>query len=176
MECNQLIRLIKEWYVHVKNETMAPARMMQFVDKHVSECETCRQDINIQQEVEKIRTHVVPESKIPKAIRIKPDSEAASIIAVNSHQEKELGNDDTDVDDDDTDDDDVDDDDTDVDVVDDDDVDDDDVDDDDVDVDDTDVDDVDDDDVDAEEEKGDSDDELDDELDDQLMDPDSSAD
>ncbi|MCI5211261.1 MAG: hypothetical protein D3910_21315 [Candidatus Electrothrix sp. ATG2] len=32
MQCNQLIRLAKDWYTHVKQETMAPARMMQFID------------------------------------------------------------------------------------------------------------------------------------------------
>jgi len=69
MQCNQLIRLIKNWYIHVKDETMAPARMMQFVDKHISKCEVCQEDPDLEQEVEKIRDFIVPESKIPKAIR-----------------------------------------------------------------------------------------------------------
>jgi hypothetical protein len=95
MQCNQLIRLIKDWYVHVKVETMAPARMMQFVDKHVSECEICQQDADLQQEVEKIRAFVVPESKIPKAIRIKPDGEGAYI---SSDEDEDVINDDEDED------------------------------------------------------------------------------
>ena len=44
MQCNQLTRLIKGWFLHVKDETMAPARMMQFVDQHIKECEVCRED------------------------------------------------------------------------------------------------------------------------------------
>jgi hypothetical protein len=69
MQCNQLIRLIKGWFLHVKDETMAPARMMQFIDQHVKECETCREDPELTEELEKIREFVLPESKIPKAYR-----------------------------------------------------------------------------------------------------------
>jgi len=69
MQCNQLIRLTKSWFLHVKNETMAPARMMQFVDEHIKVCEVCREDPDLHQEVEKIREFVLPESKIPKAYR-----------------------------------------------------------------------------------------------------------
>ena len=69
MQCNQLIRLIKGWYLHVKDETMAPARMMQFVDQHIKDCEVCREDPDLQQEIEKIREYILPDSKIPKAFR-----------------------------------------------------------------------------------------------------------
>ena len=69
MQCNQLIRLAKDWYTHVKNETMAPARMMQFVDRHVKECEICREDPDLFHEIEKIREHVLPDSKLPRPFR-----------------------------------------------------------------------------------------------------------
>ncbi len=69
MQCNQLTRLVKEWYLHVVNETMAPARMMQFVDQHVNECELCQEDPNLHLEIEKIREFVLPDSKLPKAFR-----------------------------------------------------------------------------------------------------------
>uniref|UniRef100_UPI004056FB8C hypothetical protein n=1 Tax=Candidatus Electrothrix sp. TaxID=2170559 RepID=UPI004056FB8C len=69
MQCNQLIRLAKDWYTHVNQETMAPARMMQFVDQHIKECTTCQQDPALPKEVEKIREHVLPESKLPRAFR-----------------------------------------------------------------------------------------------------------
>lgn len=83
MECEQLIRLIKDWYLRVKQETMAPARMMQFVDQHVKGCRACQADLLLPDEVEKIREFVLPESKIPKASRsddsstpeISPDEE-----------------------------------------------------------------------------------------------------
>ncbi|WP_456386970.1 hypothetical protein [Desulfolithobacter sp.] len=79
MQCDQLIRLIKGWYLHVREETMAPARMMQFVDKHVKECDICRFDPDLQHEIEKIREFVVPESKIPKAVRVQQEAPAMEI-------------------------------------------------------------------------------------------------
>jgi hypothetical protein len=79
MECEQLIRLIKDWYLRVKQETMAPARMMQFVDQHVKGCSTCNTDLLLPDEVEKIREFVLPESKIPKAVRPADDSSTPEI-------------------------------------------------------------------------------------------------
>jgi hypothetical protein len=79
MECEQLIRLIKDWYTRVKQETMAPARMMQFVDQHVKGCRACQADLLLSDEVEKIREFVLPESKIPKAIRSSDDSSTPEI-------------------------------------------------------------------------------------------------
>jgi hypothetical protein len=69
MECEQLIRLIKDWYLKVTQETMAPARMMQFVDHHVKGCPVCKTDLVLPEEIEKIREFVLPDSKIPKAVR-----------------------------------------------------------------------------------------------------------
>ncbi|MCI5147420.1 MAG: hypothetical protein D3923_18295 [Candidatus Electrothrix sp. AR3] len=69
MQCNQLLRLIKNWYTHVKQETMAPARMMQFVDDHVKECNVCRDDHELIYEIDKIREYVLPDSKLPRAFR-----------------------------------------------------------------------------------------------------------
>ena len=74
MDCQQLIRLIKDWYLRVKQETMAPARMMQFVDQHVKTCPICKNDLIQPEETEKIREYVLPESKVPKAIRSPEDS------------------------------------------------------------------------------------------------------
>ena len=48
---------------------MAPARMMEFIDNHVNECPICLAEENLGVEVEKIREFVLPESKIPKAVR-----------------------------------------------------------------------------------------------------------
>ncbi len=79
MECERLIRLIKDWYVRVKQETMAPARMMQFVDSHIEECEICQAELDLVEEVEKIREFVVPESKIPKAVRVQDDKPTPEI-------------------------------------------------------------------------------------------------
>jgi len=69
MECKQLIRLAKDWYLRVEQETMAPARMMEFIDNHVKKCPICQVEEGLGIEIEKIREYVLPESKIPKAIR-----------------------------------------------------------------------------------------------------------
>ncbi len=94
MQCNQLIRLTKTWFLHVKDETMAPARMMQFVDDHIKECDVCREDPDLHQEIEKIREFVLPESKIPKAYRaqnktISPDISPPAAEAAESEQASE---------------------------------------------------------------------------------------
>jgi len=89
MECEQLIRLIKDWYLRVKQETMAPARMMQFVDQHVKGCPTCQADLLLPDEVEKIREIVLPESKIPKAVRASDDSSTPEISPDDEFEENE---------------------------------------------------------------------------------------
>lgn len=73
MECEQLIRLLKEWYLQVKQESMAPARMMRFVDLHVKTCRVCAKDLFLSEEIEKIREFVFPESK--SIIPIQADNE-----------------------------------------------------------------------------------------------------
>lgn len=89
MECERLIRLIKDWYLRVKQETMAPARMMQFVDQHVKECEICKAEPGLAEEIEKIRSFVVPESKIPKAIRAQDDRPTPEISPDEEEEEEE---------------------------------------------------------------------------------------
>ena len=89
MECERLTRLIKDWYVRVKQETMAPARMMQFVDQHVKECETCQTEIGLAEEIEKIREFVLPESKIPKAVRVQEEKPTPEISPDEDENEEE---------------------------------------------------------------------------------------
>jgi len=69
MQCDRLIKQIKSWYVHVKDETMAPARMVSFIEQHIETCETCLADTDLKEEVAKITKLILPESKIPKAVR-----------------------------------------------------------------------------------------------------------
>ncbi|PIE72566.1 MAG: hypothetical protein CSA20_07445 [Deltaproteobacteria bacterium] len=69
MQCERLIKQIKSWYLHVKNETMAPARMVSFMEKHAKTCEVCLADPDLREEIVKITDLVLPESKIPKAVR-----------------------------------------------------------------------------------------------------------
>jgi len=69
MQCERLIKMIKSWYLSVREETMAPARMVSFMEQHATTCEVCLQDPNLSEEIAKITELVLPESKIPKAIR-----------------------------------------------------------------------------------------------------------
>jgi hypothetical protein len=61
--------MIKSWYLSVRDETMAPARMVSFMEHHAAHCEVCLQDPDLKDEIAKITEMVLPESKIPKAIR-----------------------------------------------------------------------------------------------------------
>ena len=66
MQCDRLISLIKNWYLKVQEEAMAPARMVAFIENHISQCEECLADPDIKQETDKIREIVLPPSKAPK--------------------------------------------------------------------------------------------------------------
>ncbi len=101
MECETLIRLIKDWYLRVKQETMAPARMMQFVDQHVKTCKVCQADLLLSDEVEKIREFVLPESKIPKAVRAADESTPDISPDEDEEDEKYIDDNDDDLDGDD---------------------------------------------------------------------------
>ncbi len=46
---------------------MAPARMVDFMEKHISQCEECLDDPDVRQEADKIREIVLPPSKVPKS-------------------------------------------------------------------------------------------------------------
>jgi len=65
MKCNRLIILVKNWYLHVQDEAMAPARMVEFMTKHIATCEVCAEDPDVRAEAEKIREIVLPASKVP---------------------------------------------------------------------------------------------------------------
>lgn len=98
MICNRLKSLVKNWYLQVQNETMAPARMVSFMNQHIGECEECRQDPDVKQEVEKIRAIVLPASKVPKSEGAKEEAVAAPVKKSVSHEDD---NDDDDSDNDD---------------------------------------------------------------------------
>jgi hypothetical protein len=69
MQCDRLLQMIKSWYIHVREETMAPARMVAFIEQHAENCDVCLQDPELPGEISKITELVLPESKIPKAVR-----------------------------------------------------------------------------------------------------------
>jgi hypothetical protein len=73
MQCERLIKLAKTWYLNVRDETMAPARMVSFIEQHVANCSVCQEDPDIHDEVAKITQIILPESKIPKAFHSSQD-------------------------------------------------------------------------------------------------------
>ena len=66
MKCERLMFLVKNWYLKVQEEAMAPARMVAFMEKHISQCEECLADPDVKQEADKIREIVLPPAKAPK--------------------------------------------------------------------------------------------------------------
>lgn len=54
---------------------MAPARMISFIEQHVAHCDVCQADPDIQDEITKITEIILPESKIPKAMRLSSDAD-----------------------------------------------------------------------------------------------------
>ena len=88
MQCERLIKQIKGWYIHVSNETMAPARMVSFIEKHAAECDICLEDPDLQEEIEKITEMILPESKIPKAVRMKQEQKELEKRAADNEDEE----------------------------------------------------------------------------------------
>lgn len=89
MQCERLLKLSKSWYLHVRDETMAPARMIAFMEKHADECPICQVDPDLQDEIAKITELILPESKIPKAVRLQQEQEEAEAEAEEQDDEHE---------------------------------------------------------------------------------------
>ncbi len=67
---------------------MAPARMVSFIEEHAETCEICLQDPDLKEEIAKITEMVLPESKIPKAVR-QQNSKIAAAEAENGEEDEE---------------------------------------------------------------------------------------
>lgn len=52
---------------------MAPARMISFIESHASQCDICLADPALQEEISRITEIILPESKIPKAVRLQQE-------------------------------------------------------------------------------------------------------
>ncbi len=93
MQCERLIGLAKSWYTSVRDETMAPARMVQFIKQHVASCPICEKDPDIQDEIAKITEVILPDSKIPKAVRMKQEQEETARREAEAEAEAEADDD-----------------------------------------------------------------------------------
>ena len=100
MECQRLNKMIRSWYVQVQSETLAPARMVEFMEQHISTCDDCFMDPGIQEELKKIIAIVLPPSKMTKppksAKKVMPEMPSAQELAVIENEKA----DDTETDDD----------------------------------------------------------------------------
>ncbi len=92
MECQRLNKMIRAWYVQVQDETLAPARMVEFMEQHVQNCDDCLMDLGIDEEIKKITAIVLPPSKMTKppkkAAKDMPEMPSAEDLAAI---EKESG-------------------------------------------------------------------------------------
>ncbi len=89
MECERLQRLVKSWYAQVQEESMAPARMVSFMEKHIAECAFCLADPLVRQDIEKITAIILPPSKIRK-----PSAEEGEELVAGPEEEADTSADD----------------------------------------------------------------------------------
>jgi hypothetical protein len=78
MDCGRLEKLIKTWYVQVQDEALAPARMLDFMEKHLAECEVCVADADVRHEVKRIADIVLPPAKLRKDVAADDEELAAA--------------------------------------------------------------------------------------------------
>ncbi len=106
MECERLQRLVKSWYAQVQEETMAPARMVSFMEKHIAECAFCLADPLVRQDIAKITAIILPPTKIRKptgeeddALAPEPDEESDTSADDELPEDDDSGTEDDDIDD-----------------------------------------------------------------------------
>ena len=78
MECERFKQLLKSWYIQVQDEALAPARMVDFMEKHISECPTCIMDPEAKKDMTKIITLVLPKDKLKTTTRSARKAETPS--------------------------------------------------------------------------------------------------
>ncbi len=69
MECERFKKLLKSWYIQVQNEALAPARMVDFMESHVTDCPVCRMDPEAKKDIAKIITLILPQEKLRQPSR-----------------------------------------------------------------------------------------------------------
>ncbi len=60
MQCERLKRLVRNWGEQIVEDALAPARMVEFVERHIRACDVCRADSTISPDAHRIRKMVVP--------------------------------------------------------------------------------------------------------------------
>jgi ribosomal protein L1 len=70
---------------------MAPARMISFIENHASQCDICLADPDLHQEITRITEIILPESKIPKAVRLQQDQTGENELEDEEENTEETG-------------------------------------------------------------------------------------
>jgi hypothetical protein len=73
MECERFKRLLKSWYIQVQNESLAPARMVDFMENHVTDCSVCLMDPEAKKDIAKIITLILPQDKLRQTAKAAHD-------------------------------------------------------------------------------------------------------
>jgi len=69
MECERFKKLLKSWYIQVQSESLAPARMVDFMENHVADCPVCLMDPEAKKDITKIITLVLPQDKLRQTVK-----------------------------------------------------------------------------------------------------------
>jgi len=80
MECERFKKLLKSWYIQVQNESLAPARMVDFMENHVADCPVCLMDPEAKKDIAKIITLVLPQEKLRQAVRSSPSADQEDLV------------------------------------------------------------------------------------------------
>ncbi|MFN3407038.1 MAG: hypothetical protein ACK40E_04840 [Caldimicrobium sp.] len=67
MQCPRLKVLLREWYSQVRAFTLSPVKMMELVERHIHQCEICKNDPDLALELDQLREIIrVPYHPVPK--------------------------------------------------------------------------------------------------------------
>lgn len=80
MRCARLKSLAREWFQKVREDALAPARMMEFIHRHIRGCPICQNDPDLPQEVEKIREFIRAPEVIPTVTEISEEPEEEALV------------------------------------------------------------------------------------------------
>ena len=80
MECERFKKLLKTWYIQVQNESLAPARMVDFMENHVADCPVCLMDPDAKKDIAKIITLILPQDKLKQTVRSNQTAEQDDLV------------------------------------------------------------------------------------------------
>lgn len=71
MRCHRLQFLLRDWYQQVRTFTLSPVKMMELVERHINQCEICKNDPDLPLELAQLREIIrVPYVTTPKEEKI----------------------------------------------------------------------------------------------------------